>query len=321
MLLTSGQWLLCLQCALSMMLAFMVTHGSDPTNGIYAVLGAGLVTAPSFGEGLGASKERLIATLLGAAASLPTVWIADRGIALAATAAIVTPVGFLLGGIAIARIAVTVAAVSVVLHVDTAVHYGLFRFTNTLAGIAAALAVSMLFWPLTKRLDFTTTIRSVLKSSTTLAEQLATELPAPTSFTAQRALFFALSNLPKSLLHIRRDPLLYRVREELRQEALLTIEIGVALLSMTLMLARRDTPLGSDDAARIQPLCRHVADRLRDLQRNYPGTAAASGAPPWPQDGAASLPQLAHMSEELLAIDRWLDDLQALLGRRGTKGG
>ena len=111
MRLTSGQWLLCLQCWLSMMAAYFVTHG-DPTNGVYAIMGAGLVTAPSFGEGIGASKERLIATLLGAAAAVPAVWIPDRALALAATAAIVTPVGFLLGGISIARIALTVAAVS-----------------------------------------------------------------------------------------------------------------------------------------------------------------------------------------------------------------
>jgi uncharacterized membrane protein YccC len=322
MLLTSGQWLLCLQCALSMMAAYFVTHGSDPTNGIYAILGAGLVTAPSFGEGLGASKERLIATLLGAVASLPAMWIPDRALALAATAAIVTPAGFLLGGISIARIAVTVAAVSVVLHVDSAVHYGLFRFTNTLAGVAVALAISILFWPLTKRLDFTTTVHSLLKASTTLADQLASQLPTPAAFAAQRALFAALSNLPKSFLHLRRDPLLRRVREEMRREALLAVEIGVALLSMSLVMERRGTTLADGETARIQPLCRHVADRLRELQRHYPKGAAASTeaacAPPWAPDDAAPAPHVALMSEELLAINRWLDDLHALLRQHGV---
>ena len=108
----------------------------------------------------------------------------------------------------------------------------------------------------------------------------------------------------------------------MRREALLAVEIGVALLSMSLVMERRGTTLADGETARIQPLCRHVADRLRELQRHYPKGAAASTeaacAPPWAPDDAAPAPHVALMSEELLAINRWLDDLHALLQQHGV---
>src|SRR5262245_19642678 len=129
-MLNREQWLYCLQIGLSMVLAFFVTHGQDQTNAIYAVLGAGLVTAPSIGEGVGGSRDRLVGTLLGAVVSLTTIWIHTPVIALAITVVVVAPIAMMIGGMAVTRIAVTVMAVTVVLHTETAGTYGFYRFTN-----------------------------------------------------------------------------------------------------------------------------------------------------------------------------------------------
>src|SRR5688572_4960390 len=100
-LLNREQWLFCLQLGLAMMAAYFVTHGSDPTNAIYAVLGAGLVTTPSVGEGLGVSKERIVGTLLGALVSLSAMWLHHPALALAVTVVVIGPLGMMLGGMAV----------------------------------------------------------------------------------------------------------------------------------------------------------------------------------------------------------------------------
>ncbi len=234
--LTREQWLFCLQIGLSMILAYFVTHGRDPTNAIYAVLGAGLVTAPSVGEGVGVSRDRIIGTLLGALVSLASIWLHHPALALGVTIVIVAPIGMMLGGIAVTRVAVTVMAVTVVLHTETVGSYGFYRFTNTVAGVAVALAVSVMLWPLVGKLNFSSTICAVLAASAKLAEQLAPCDPRMNPFEGQRKVFAALSALPKSITNIRLDPLLYRERARLQLEAQIVVKIAVALLSTSLAL-------------------------------------------------------------------------------------
>jgi uncharacterized membrane protein YccC len=318
-MLTREQWLFCLQIGLSMMAAFFVTHGRDPTNAIYAVLGAGLVTAPSVGEGVGVSRDRIIGTLLGALISLASMWLHHPALALGATIVVVAPLGMMLGGIAVTRVAVTVMAVTVVLHSESADIYGFYRFTNTVAGVAVALVVSVLLWPLAGKLNFRSTVCAVLTSSAGLAELLAACDPKNNPLDAQRRVFVALSALPKSLTNIRLDPLLYRERATLRQEAQIVVKIAVALLSTSLALLRADLTVPCDEIASIGEFYRHIARRLHAVQRIFLKGAAtiSTGPAESPRPALAATPtmpvQLLLIVDELLVIDLWLEELQSLL--------
>ncbi len=324
-MLTREQWLFCLQIGLSMMLAYFVTHGRDPTNGIYAVLGAGLVTAPSVGEGIGISKDRIVGTMVGASVSLVAMWLDEPAVAFAIMVVIVAPLGMMLGGIAVARVAITVMAVTVVLHQDTAGTYGFYRFTNTVAGVAVALLVSVLLWPLAGKLNFRSTICAVLTSSAKLAEFLAACDPKKNPLDAQRKVFVALSAMPKSLTSLRLDPLLYRERATLRQEAQIVVKISVALLSASLAMLRADLTVPCDEIASIGEFYRHIARRLHAAQRIFlkgsdAAPAAAATDPPPAVIATSTLPvQLLLIVDELLAIDRWLDELQSLLLQDGRR--
>jgi uncharacterized membrane protein YccC len=318
-ILAREQWLFCLQIGLSMMLAYFITHGRDPTNAIYAVLGAGLVTAPSVGEGIGISRDRIIGTLLGAVVSLAVMWLDNPALALGVMVLIVAPLGMMLGGIAVTRVAVTVMAVTIVLHPETAGSYGFFRFTNTLAGVAVALVVSVLIWPLAGKLNFSSSIGTVLTASAKLAEQLACCDPKVNALDRQRTVFEALSALPKSLTNLRLDPLLYRERAQLQLEAQIVVKISVALLSTSLALTRADLTVPCDEIASIGNFYRHIAGRLHGIQRVFlkGGAAAPATAPTDPPPAliaTGAMPvSLLLIVDELLAIDRWLDELQALL--------
>jgi uncharacterized membrane protein YccC len=311
------QWLFCVQLCLAMMLAYFATHGGDPSNAIYAVLGAGLATAPSFGEGLGVSKERIIGTLLGALVSLSAMWLHDRTLALGVTAVLVAPLALMIGGIAVARIAVTVAAVTVLLHTETADVYGFLRFTNTVAGVAVALAVAFLMWPLSRQLSFTLTLRSAVAAAALLAEQLADGDLRAFPLEGQRKLFMALSALPKSLSHIRQDPLLFRQREHARQEALLVAKAGIALLAASLALGRGHNAMPDTDLAAVRACCRHLAMRLHRIRHQLAGSRVLPACPPAPtlimQDGQAASAPLAYLTVELGAIESVLVELEALL--------
>jgi uncharacterized membrane protein YccC len=311
------QWLFCVQLGLAMMLAYLATHGSDPANAIYAVLGAGLATAPSFGEGLGVSKERIVGTLLGSLVSLSAMWLQDRTLALGVTAVLVAPLALMLGGMAVARIAVTVAAVTVLLHTETADVYGILRFTNTVAGVAVALAVAFLLWPFSRQLNFTQALRSTVAAAALLAEQLAHGDVRSFPLEGQRKLFLALAALPKSLSHIRQDPLLYRQREPARQEALLVAKAGIALLATSLALGRVDSGMRDTELAAVQACCRQLAGRLHMIRHRLAGSRVLPACPPQPTlmtgDGQAASAPLAYLTAELRAIDAMLDELEALL--------
>lgn len=316
--LTREQWLFCLQLGLSMLLAFFVTHGRDPTNAIYAVLGAGLATAPSVGEGLGISKERIVGTLLGALVSLSAMWLHDRTLALAVNVAVVGPLGMMLGGISVARIAVTVAAVAAILHTENADVYGFFRFTNTVAGVAVALAVAFAMWPFSRHLTFAQTLRSAVAAAALLAEQLAKGEAVSFPLEGQRKLFMALSVLPKSLTHAQLDPLLHRQRGMLRDEALLVAKIGIAMLATSLAFARGRAALRESELAALQAWYRHLAARLHQVRQHLAGTAIADDKPDQALavGGADGAPvAFAGLVDELRAINGWLDELDALLDR------
>jgi len=317
MLLNREQWLFCLQICLAMMLAYLVTHGSEPANAIYAVLGAGLATTPSVGESLGLSRERIVGTLLGALVSLSAIWLQDPTLALGVTAVIIAPIGMLIGGIAVARIAVTMAAVTVVLHTDSAGLYAFYRFTNTIAGVAVAVAVAFALWPLSRRLNFSATLQSTLTASGRLAEQLAKHDATVFPLEGQKKLFIALSVVPKAIIHIGRDPLLYGQRERIRQEARLVAAIGIALLATSLTFGR--ATLRPEQRTKIQACYRHLAKRLHK-SRHYFSSSPPVRAGPLdstmviePSEGVP--PPYAQIAEELRAVDEMLDELDTLMDR------
>jgi uncharacterized membrane protein YccC len=319
-MLTREQWLYCLQIGLSMVLAFYVTHGRDPTNAIYAVLGAGLVTAPSIGEGVGVSRDRIIGTLLGAVVSLTTMWVHDPALALGLTVVVVAPLGMLIGGIAVTRIAVTVMAVTVVLHTESAGSYGFYRFTNTVAGVAVALAVSFVLWPLSGKLNHSATLRAILSAAARLAERLTSCDPKGVPLEAQKKLFGALSSLPKSMTHLRLDPLLYRERGRLQQEALIIVKISIALLSTSLVLARTNMETRPAELELMRAFYRHIGARLRWALLAYPRDGAAMTdtleAPPVLAASSTTPLPILLVFEELQVIECWLDELRALLLQR-----
>ena len=71
-------------------------------------------------------------------------------------------------------------------------------------------------------------LRSAIAAAAVLAEQLA-QYDAPVfPLEGQRRLFTALAVLPKSMAHARLDPLSYRERDRVREEAILMAKIGVA---------------------------------------------------------------------------------------------
>jgi uncharacterized membrane protein YccC len=296
----------------------LVTHGNDPVNAIYAVLGAGLASTPNVGEGLGASRERIIGTLLGALFSLSTVWLHDKGLALGVTVLTVTPVAMMLGGLSVARIAVTVAAVGVMLHTEDTGNYGILRFTNTVAGVAVALAVAFVMWPLSRHLNFMLALRSAIAAAAVLAEQLAKYDSPIFPLEGQRKLFMALAALPKSMAHARLDPLSYHERDRVREEAILMAKIGVALLATSLALARSRPALRDSELAAVHARCRDLAVRLRKVQGHHTRARAApalSAEPALTIDDPDTAPaQVVRITEELRAIAAWLDELDALLG-------
>jgi uncharacterized membrane protein YccC len=316
-LLNREQWLFCLRGGLSMMIAYLVTHGSEPYNAIYAVMGAGLVTAPSVGEGIGISKDRLVGTLLGVIVSIPASWLGHPLAALAASVCIVMPLGIILGGIPVGRIALTVASVAVVLHPGSVEHYGFLRFTNTMAGVVTAVAVSFAFWPLCGRFSFSDSIRSALAACATLADRLATSDPDASLIDEQRALFGILAALPKTAGHARLDPLLYRHHTRIRTETQLVAKIGISLLWIS--LARSVAPCAAEERTVVCAHYRRMATRFTEARLAYgggkpPGCASASGAAPGPNvlpEADASI-QVLSIMDEMAAIDRWLDELQAL---------
>lgn len=313
--LSREQWLYCLQIGLSMMLAYLVTHGSDPANAIYAVMGAGLVTTPSVGEGIGVSKERLIGTLLGALVSLPAAWLQNPALALGLTVVVIAPLGMMLGGVAITRIGVTMAAVTVVLHTDTVSSYAFLRFTNTVAGVAVALIVSFMLWPFSSRQSFSGTLSASVRASAKLAEQMATPgLPA-FPMEGQKGLFAALSSIPKALNHMLLDPLLYRRRSDLRRESQLVVSIGIDLLAASITLGRKETLISDAERAVLQAALSQIAERLHQVRRGIPDAEASpvSLAPP---ENSVPSPGFAQVIEELRAIEGWIDELDAVMHRQ-----
>lgn len=313
--LTREQWLFCLQIGLSMMAAYLVTHGGDPANAIYAILGAGLVTTPSVGEGIGVSKERLIGTLLGALVSLPSAWLQNPALALALTVIVIAPLGIMLGGVSITRIAVTMAAVTVVLHTDTASSYAFFRFTNTMAGVAVALIVSFLLWPFSSRQSFSGTLSASVRASARLAEQMAKpDLPA-FPMEGQKKLFAALSAIPKALNHMLLDPLLYRRRSELRREGQLVVSIGIDLLAASITLGRKEILMSKSERAVLQAALGQIAERLHQVRRGMFDAAMppVSLAPPENSEPSSGF---AQVIEELRAIEGWIDELDMVMHRQ-----
>ena len=125
----------------------------------------------------------------------------------------------------------------------------------------------------------------------------------------------ALSTLPKSLAHAQLDPLSYRQRGLLREEALLVVKIGIALLATSLALGRGGAALREADLAAIQTYCRHLADRLHRLRGYFANSRPVPATAPGPVlaiDDAAPA-SLAAIMEELRAIEEWLDELEPLL--------
>lgn len=317
-LLNREQWLFCLRGGLSMMVAYFVTHGSEPNNAIYAVMGAGLVTAPSVGEGIGISKDRLVGTLLGVIVSIPASWLGHPLAALAASICIVMPIGIILGGIPIARIGLTVASVAVVLHAGSPEHYGFLRFTNTMAGVITAVAVSFAFWPLCGRFSFSDSVRSALAACATLADRLATSDPDESLIDEQRALFGILAALPKTASHARLDPLLYRHHKTIRMETQLVAKIGISLLWIS--LARRVAPCAPEERTVICAYYRRMAarftgarlDYVRSKQRRCTSTSGAEPMPPSVLPEVDASVRIVSIVDEVAAIDQWLDELQEL---------
>lgn len=313
--LSREQWLYCLQIGLSMMLAYLVTHGGDPANAIYAVLGAGLVTTPSVGEGIGVSKERLIGTLLGALVSLPSAWLQNPTFSLGLTVLVIAPLGMMLGGVAITRIAVTMAAVTVVLHTETAGSYAFLRFTNTVAGVAVALVVGFMLWPFSSRQSFSGTLSSTIRASAKLAEQMAKpQLPA-FPMEGQKGLFSALSAIPKALNHMLLDPLLYRRRSDLRREGQLVVSIGIDLLAASITLGRKETLISDAERAVLQAALSQIAERLHQVRRGMFDAAVPPVSLAPPVDCVPS-PAFAQVIEELRAIEGWIDELDMVMHRQ-----
>ena len=203
------------------------------------------------------------------------------------------------------------------LHAGSAEHYGFLRLTNTLAGVVTAIAVSFAFWPLCGRFSFSDSIHSALAACATLADRIATSDPGASLIDEQRALFGLLSALPKAAGHARLDPLLRRHRRKIQLETQLVAKIGISLLSIS--LARNAASYGPEERAVISAQCRRMAARLSGTRVGYArgrprGCTSAPGPDGAPDALAGFDPSVRVLGvmEELVAIDRWLDELQAL---------
>jgi len=243
------QWRYVARIAVAVALAYLLTHGTDPANALYAVLGAGMVVSGNVGEGLGASRDRVVGTVIGAgmgivlaAAGGASLWTLAAGSALASLA------GIAIGGLGIGRIAFTVTAVTILVHPGDAAHYGLFRFTNTLQGVAVAIAVNHLLWPISGTAALEVTLRRVLRAAADLLGDHA-QAAARSRLDGQRRLFRALAGIPKAAVDSRLDPL-QRLRGRpagpVERWGHVVAEIGVATLTLSIALTRLSPGLLAD---------------------------------------------------------------------------
>jgi uncharacterized membrane protein YccC len=298
--------------------AYLLSHGSDPSGPLYAVLAAALVMGESTGEGIGVSRNRVIGSIVGVLVAIPIAALGQMSAAIIAAVCLIAGViGLLIGGIPVARVAMTVAIVSMLLHTGDVTHYGLYRITNTVIGVVVAVAVSYAFWPFARD-ALSRVLSTVLTGSAELLQTVASSERTDLRRRRQRSLFKALGDLPKAHKEAHQDPLL-QWRSPLRDETVaLVVEIAHHVLALSFATGR----LPPDHRA--AAWWAHFAgglttasERLRTVSGYF------TAAPPAPPSGRFNIlplerPTIAEAERE--AVDDLWRNLRLMHDRLGELG-
>lgn len=313
------QILYCLRILIAVSLAYLLSHGSDPAGALYAVLAAALVVGETAGEGIGISRNRLIGTFIGVAVAVPVSAAGGNSIWAVSGACVGAGlIALLLGEIAMARVAMTVAIVSVLVHPQDVVDYGLFRLTNTAIGIASAVVVTYAFWPIIGRHVLSRALRLVLTDGAELLDTVAGSPRVDLRQRRLRSLFRALSALPKARKEATQDPLL-RWHSPVRDETVaLVVEIGIHALTISADVGRfglacRESAWWQDFAGTL----RATAQQIR-----VAGTWFARAKDATPISPHVIQMQLQHIAElERESVEGLLHELRLIHARLGDLEG
>jgi uncharacterized membrane protein YccC len=233
----------CLSVGIAVAIAFLLSHGSDPTGSLYAVLAAALVIGETTGEGIGISRNRMIGSMLGVVIAIPVAALGPPSVWTVAGACVVTAgIALAIGEIAVARIATTVTIVSILVHPGDVPHYGLYRITNTALGIAVAIGVSYAFWPIMGRSTLTRVMRAIIVASADLLQTVAESDRMDLLRRRRWSLFSALAAVPKARKEANQDPLLIWGESRRLEPMQLVVEIGVYALTMSAAVWRLAPP-------------------------------------------------------------------------------
>ena len=147
--LSGAQWRYCAKVGIAAALGYLITWGNFNQYAIYSAFTAALVVGSSVGEDLATSGNRVKGTIAGMLSAViitelfgPSFWSVGASVTL--TALIALGFGW---GIAVARIGVTIAIITLAIHDSNAAHYDVMRAANTLIGVVVGLAVSFFIWP------------------------------------------------------------------------------------------------------------------------------------------------------------------------------
>ena len=313
------QFLYCLRVGIAVAVAYVLSHGSDPAGALYAVLAAALIVGETAGEGIGISRNRLIGTLIGVVVAVPLAAFGGISVWTVAAASLIAGlITLLVGEIPTARVAFTVAIVSMMYHASDLTHYGIYRVTNTLLGVGVAIAVSYAFWPLAGRHTLVRVMRQVLAESADLLETVAVSNRPDLRQRRQRSVFKALAALPKAHKEAGQDPV-HSWHSALPAPIFaLVVEIGMSALTLSAAVARF-SPAWRDAAwwPELAGLLKAAAGRLQTACGHLPMEEATTIAatPPTPAVAPALIDEPARQAVDdvcrhmRLMNDR-LDELQ-----------
>ena len=172
--LSSAQWRYCAKVGIAAALGYLITWGNFNQYAIYSAFTAALVVGSSVGEDLATSGNRVKGTIAGMVAAAiatalfgPSFWTV--GICVALTALIALGLGW---GIAVARIGVTIAIVTLAVHDTNAADYDLLRAANTVIGVVVGLAVSFFVWPVHGRDELERAVRDAERATRNVLDAL-----------------------------------------------------------------------------------------------------------------------------------------------------
>ncbi|OWK42175.1 FUSC family protein [Fimbriiglobus ruber] len=257
----------CLKVGLAVGLAYLLTFGERSHYSLYAVLTAALIVGENFGEDLNQSLVRLAGTLLGAVIGVG--FLVTLGVDVWGVVATAVTAAFLSRQVKLeqlSRVTLAVCMVTLLLHPDRVVSYGMYRLLNTLIGAAIGLGVSILIWPVRAEAAVTQAVTKLLS----LSADVLREVGAPRSDKADDDTDQAeqqLAKVFKAIRDARREGQVFRTSATATAErAILGGQVGLGAVAVSVGCERlTKNPSAAEFLSAVAVTAGRLADRAKAL--------------------------------------------------------